>query len=401
MGVNEVKSGGIAAVIVAGGRGVRLGTPLPKPLIPLGDRPLVSYSLETWNIYPDLSHLVLVCAAGWLNQAEEIARRWAPDKTCAVVVGGEERYDSVQAGLNALPDGTQIVAVHDAARPFLSAALIRRTLAPLVDHHGALPGLQPVDTLRKSEQGISAGASDRARYVLSQTPQCFRRPVLETAFERARRDGFTGTDDASYVERLPGARVAVVAGDPDNFKITTPNDLERAQAMVKGKMFPRYRCGEGFDAHRYATGRKLVLGGVAVPFDLGLHGHSDADVLCHALGDALLGAVSLGDLGMHFPDSDAAYRDISSIELLRRIGEMVAAQGFSIVNVDATLIVQLPKIGPYRDKMRANIAAALGIAEHAVSVKATTTEGMGPYGRGEGIACRAVALVVQNHPGIR
>ncbi|MBU1881843.1 2-C-methyl-D-erythritol 2,4-cyclodiphosphate synthase, partial [bacterium] len=260
---------------------------------------------------------------------------------------------------------------------------------------GAVPGIPVADTLRRFSENLSAGTIDRSQYILTQTPQCFQLPILRQALIKADEDGFVGTDDASCVERLPGTRVTIVSGEASNFKVTTSEDLYRAETMANSIATPGCRCGEGFDAHRYATGRDLILGGVKVPFDLGLHGHSDADVLCHAIGDALLGSVALGDLGVHFPDSDPQYEGVSSIELLRKIAAMVADRGYQIVNIDATLILQFPKIAPYRDEMRENIAAALSLALDAVSVKATTTEGMGPFGRGEGIACRAVALVVK------
>lgn len=385
--------GSVTAVIVAGGRGTRLGLDLPKPLIPLGSRPLISYSLETFERFPGVSHIVLVCGADWLKKAKELGKRWASGKLAAVVPGGERRADSVRAGLSCLEKSCSKVAIHDAARPFVTRRIIKSTLDPLDRYHGAVPGLLPADTLRKHSGGISQGALDRSRFVLTQTPQCFQRQVLEEAFRRADEDAFTGTDDASYVELLPGVRIAVVDGGQENFKITTPQDLDRARAMVERGKTQGFRCGQGFDAHRFTTGRPLILGGVTIPFDLGLHGHSDADVLSHAIGDALLGSASLGDLGHHFPDSDPAYKGISSLILLEKIREMVSARGFSISSVDATLVLQLPKIAPYREEIIAKLAGALKIDPDRISIKATTTEGMGPEGRGEGITCHAVVLV--------
>ena len=390
--MNVKGDGGITAVIVAGGEGLRLGQDQPKPLISLGSRPLVTYSLETFAKFPAVSRIILVCGKGWFNEAQKLGERWAQGKLATVVPGGKERSDSVRAGITCLPKNCSKVAIHDAARPFVTADLIEKVLKGLRHCHGAVPGLPLADTLRRHGGGISTGTPDRSQYVLSQTPQCFHRQPLEEAFRRAELDGFSGTDDAAYMERLPGARIAIVEGDPINFKITTPDDLHRARAMMEG-WDNDFRVGEGFDAHRFTAGRKLILGGVEIPFELGLHGHSDADVLCHAVGDALLGAVSLGDLGQHFPDSDPAYEGISSLKLLERICDMVAERGYAIHSVDSTLVLQLPKIAPHRDLIRTSLAKALKIDVDQISVKATTTEGMGPEGRGEGITCRAVVLV--------
>jgi 2-C-methyl-D-erythritol 2,4-cyclodiphosphate synthase/2-C-methyl-D-erythritol 4-phosphate cytidylyltransferase len=384
-----------SVIIVAGGTGVRLGQDIPKPLVKLGRLPLVAYSLRAFEQFPGISHIVLVCGSDWLDQARRLGRRYAPVKLLAVTPGGAQRSDSVCAGLAQLPDDCDRLAIHDAARPFIKPITIQETLEALENHHGSAPGLPLADTLRRRENSLSAGTVDRARYVLMQTPQCFHRETLLTALDRAIADGFSGTDDVSYVERLPGARVAITTGDPENFKITTQEDLERARNMVSRNRTLDFRCGEGYDAHRLVEGRKLILGGVDIPSEKGLLGHSDADVLCHAIGDALLGAASLGDLGAHFPDSDPAYKGISSLALLERIADLLREKGFSISNVDATLILEKPKIAPHREKMTLNLAAALKIPPDRVSVKATTTEGMGFEGRGEGISCGAVATIIK------
>lgn len=391
MGGNDREK--VTALIVAGGMGKRVGHNQPKPLIPLGSRPIVAFSLETFEKHAEISGIVLICGRDWFDRAQDLGRIYAPGKLVTVVPGGAQRSDSVRAGMAHVPLGCSQVAIHDAARPFVAPQLISRVLNKLDHFHGAVPGLPLADTLRKREGEISSGAPDRTRFVLTQTPQCFKREVLEEAFRRADHDGFSGTDDASYVERLSGTRIAIVDGDPNNFKITTPQDLSRAKAVIEDQGSGGFRVGEGFDAHRFTAGRKLILGGVELPFDLGLHGHSDADVLCHAIGDALLGAVSLGDLGHHFPDSDPAYQGISSLKLLQRIRDMVVERGYMIRSVDSTLILQLPKIAPHRDRIRASLAEALKMDPDFVSVKATTTEGMGYEGRGEGITCRAVVLV--------
>ncbi len=393
--MNAIRPGSNTAVIVAGGAGIRLGGELPKPLVLLGRRPLVSYALQVFADHPAINSIVLVCGSSWVKQAEKIARRWGGGKVTAVVPGGAQRPDSVRAGLAALPSSCRQVAIHDAARPFVKPTLITAAFAALDRNHGAVPGIPLTDTLRRTQNALSRGALDRSEYILTQTPQCFHRDVIAEAMHHAQTTGFFGTDDAAYVEQLPGARIAVTAGDPDNFKITTPQDLERARRMLlSSKSVYAVRIGEGFDAHRLTAGRKLILGGVQIPYERGLLGHSDADVLCHAIGDGLLGAAALGDLGAHFPDSDPAYAGVSSLLLLSRIAEMLRERGFLIVNVDATLILENPKIAPHRPAMIQNIAAALDIRAAQVSVKATTTEGMGFEGRGEGVSCRAVVSVV-------
>jgi 2-C-methyl-D-erythritol 4-phosphate cytidylyltransferase/2-C-methyl-D-erythritol 2,4-cyclodiphosphate synthase len=388
------RPGSKTALIVAGGAGLRLGFKLPKPLVLLGRRPLVSYALQAFADHPDIAQIVLVCGSGWKKKAEQIARRWGGGKIAAVVPGGAERPDSVRVGLAALPSSCSQVAIHDAARPFVKPSVVSAAFAALDRNHGAVPGIPLVDTLRRARDAQSLGALNRSEYILTQTPQCFHRDVIEEALHRAEATGFRGTDDAAYVEQLPGARIAVTAGDPDNFKITTPQDLEHARRMLSTvKSSLDIRIGEGFDAHRLTAGRRLILGGVQIPFDRGLSGHSDADVLCHAIGDGLLGAAALGDLGTHFPDSDPAYAGISSLLLLSRIASLLRDRGFQIINVDATLILESPKIAPHRSEMIRNIAAALDVDEVQVSVKATTTEGMGYEGRGEGVSCRAVVSV--------
>ncbi|TKJ42522.1 bifunctional 2-C-methyl-D-erythritol 4-phosphate cytidylyltransferase/2-C-methyl-D-erythritol 2,4-cyclodiphosphate synthase [candidate division LCP-89 bacterium B3_LCP] len=384
---------GITAIIVAAGSGVRLSADCPKPLIQLGNRPLVSFSLEAFELSPKIGNIVLVAGQKWLKEADDISRTWAPTKLFSIVKGGKERFDSVRAGMDKLPDNCRIVAVHDAARPFISQRIINDTIGALGKFHGAVPGIPLVDTLKIQSEGLSRGTRDRNQFTMTQTPQCFHREILEEAFRLADKDGFSGTDDASYVERLPGARIAIVDGDPDNYKITTEYDLNRARTMLANSISHGYRCGEGYDAHRLVPDRPLMLGGVNIPFDRGLEGHSDADVLCHAISDALLGAAALGDLGAHFPDSDPAYKNISSVLLLEKIHEMLKDSGFSISNVDATLILQKPKVAPYIKEMKVNLAKALQTSPENISVKATTTEGMGFEGRAEGVSCRVVVMV--------
>ena len=231
---------------------------------------------------------------------------------------------------------------------------------------------------------------------MTQTPQAFQFAVLQKAYEAAYRDNYCGTDDASLVERI-GVRVKMIAGSYENIKITTPEDLIIAEALLKSKAGGemQIRTGLGYDSHRFAQGRKLILGGVEIPFEKGLQGHSDADALIHAVCDALLGAAGAGDIGRHFPDTDPAYKDISSVILLERVREMIAAKGFFISNIDVSIIMEKPKLAPFAGEIAANIAKALNISAAGVNIKAKTNEGMGFVGRNEGIAVFAVATLTE------
>jgi len=305
-----------------------------------------------------------------------------------------------------VPEGTELVAVHDAARPLLAPRLVEALCAAAAGSGAAIPVLSVRDTLRRAEAGLSRGWQDRAGLCLTQTPQVFRIELLRRAYARLgdRAAGAPITDDAQLVEEL-GAAVQLVPGDPLNFKITEPADLAVAEQLLgaAGGPFgasrlpsPDARTGLGYDVHRLVAGRRLVLGGVEIAHPLGLLGHSDADVLCHAIGDALLGAAGLGDLGQHFPPSDPRWKGARSLDLLASIVEKVTAAGLGVVNVDAMLVCEAPPIAPHAARMRENLAGVLRLQPARVSVKATTSERLGFAGRGEGIACFATALLAPN-----
>ena len=270
--------------------------------------------------------------------------------------------------------------VHDAARPFVTEDVVQEVIRGAFDRGAAVPCVAVKDSLRENE-GERSRCVDRSRFFAVQTPQGFRKELLDEAYEKACKDGFSGTDDASLVERL-GYNVEIVDGDYDNIKITTKEDLPMEN-----------RIGTGFDVHRLVEGRKLILGGVEIPYEKGLDGHSDADVLIHALMDALLGAAAMGDIGRHFPDTDDAYKGISSMKLLDRVNNILAENMYSIGNADITVIAQKPKLSPYIEKMRENVADVLGIGKDLINIKATTTEKLGFTGRGEGIAAEAVCSI--------
>jgi 2-C-methyl-D-erythritol 4-phosphate cytidylyltransferase/2-C-methyl-D-erythritol 2,4-cyclodiphosphate synthase len=297
--------------------------------------------------------------------------------------------------------GVDLIMVHDAVRPFCGREIMERVLDAAWRKGAAVPGLPATETIQRvSRKGRVLTTPPRQELYGIQTPQAFHAEILRAALERATRQGFTGTDESSVV-RWAGYPVYVVAGTPENIKITRPIDLDLAELLWKHSTEegdsamnePGYRIGHGIDYHRLVEGRKLILGGVAVPFEKGLEGHSDADVLSHAVCDALLGAAALGDIGQHFPDTDPANSGRSSMEFLRGVRAGVDAEGWKILNVDATLLVQRPKLASYMPAMRQKIAEALEIDTQAVSIKATTTEGLNAEGRGEGISAQAIALL--------
>jgi 2-C-methyl-D-erythritol 4-phosphate cytidylyltransferase/2-C-methyl-D-erythritol 2,4-cyclodiphosphate synthase len=314
----------------------------------------------------------------------------------------------VLAAFQAVGDSTDIVIVHDAARPFASADLVSRTIAAAAESGAALAALPATDTVKRSGAPSDAGAADRLvaetlpreEIYLAQTPQAFRRDVLGRALALA-ESASEATDEAMLAEKS-GARVRLVEGETTNIKITTRSDLAIAEAIARGDRAAargaaepetRMRVGTGYDLHRLVEGRPLILGGVAIPFDRGLAGHSDADAVCHAVTDAVLGAAGAGDIGRHFPDADPAWRDANSLELLRRAMAIVRDRGYEVANVDVVVIAERPRLAGHVDAMRASVAAALGVAPDNVSVKGKTNEGVGELGAGLAIAVHAVALL--------
>jgi 2-C-methyl-D-erythritol 4-phosphate cytidylyltransferase/2-C-methyl-D-erythritol 2,4-cyclodiphosphate synthase len=306
-----------------------------------------------------------------------------------IAPGGARRQDSVANGFERISRQAEVVLVHDAARPFVTAALIDRTIDAAASHGAAVPALPAHDTVKRAHNGVVVETLPRDAVFLAQTPQGFRRDVLAKAIAMG-RSGIVATDEAMLAERA-GHPVHLIEGDPENTKITTSADLDAARRRVAPARTGR--AGVGYDLHRLIGGRPLVLGGVIIPFDRGLAGHSDADAVCHAVIDAVLGAAGAGDIGGHFPDTDPKWKDASSIDLLRRAAEILREHGLQVGNVDATVVAERPKLAPHVDAMRANIARALGIEPARVSIKAKTNEGVDAIGRGEAIAVHAVALV--------
>ncbi len=355
----------------------------------LGGRPLLSYALTTCRAHPAVDEIILVVAPDDMERAAQLIVQGPARVTEKVVCGGAERRDSVWHGLQEVAPGTAIVLIHDAARPFLSRQLISACIAAAQRHGAAVVAMPIADTLKQAaEDGIVTATVPRDRLWGAQTPQGFKFPLLFAAYQQAVTANWTVTDDASVVERA-GHRVCLVEGETMNFKITRPSDQAMAERMLGSGM----RVGFGYDVHRLVANRALVLGGVTVPHSHGLLGHSDADVLIHAIMDALLGAAALGDIGQHFPDTDPRYLGSSSRGLLTDVVALLHASGYTPTSIDATLVAQAPRLAPFIPAMQACLAATLGLRCECVSVKATTTEGLGFVGEGAGIAAYATACL--------
>ena len=382
----------VVAVVPAAGRGRRMGT--AKQFLPLAGVPLLTRTLLVLEAAAPVAEVVVAAPPG--GEEELRARCVAPyrlGKVAAVVPGGDARQDSVAAGVEwALARGADWILVHDAARPLASPELFARVLQAARETGAAVAAVPCFDTVKRSAEGRRVEATeDRSRLWLVQTPQAFRAGLLQEALDRARRRGWRATDEASLVERV-GGEVRLVMGERHNLKVTTPEDLRLARGWLR-EGEPAWRVGQGLDVHRLVEGRPLVLAGVRIPFARGLEGHSDADVVAHAVMDALLSAAGLGDIGQHFPDHDPAYAGADSLALLGRVVEMLAARGWRPVQVSVTCLAQAPRLAPYRERMRANLARVLGLEGGAVNLAATTSEGLGFAGRGEGMAAWATAVV--------
>ncbi|MBO8129342.1 MAG: 2-C-methyl-D-erythritol 4-phosphate cytidylyltransferase [Peptococcaceae bacterium] len=386
------------AVVVAAGQGSRMGKGPKKQFRLLAGLPVLGHTLQAFEDSTVIKGVTLVVAPDEVEWCRvEIVERYGYTKVAEVVPGGAERQESVWNGLLRVPE-IPFVVIHDGVRPFITPRHIAQVVEGAKDYGAATLAVPPKDTIKivDEDRGTTKNLP-RDKLWLVQTPQAFRRDTIVEAHYKARVDGFTGTDDTSLVEHA-GGRVRVVTGDYANIKITTPEDFAFAEVLLGGRAV--VRTGFGYDVHRLVEGRRLVLGGVTIPHRRGLQGHSDADVLTHAVMDALLGAAGAGDIGHHFPDSDPSYRDISSLKLLAAVNDLILERSLEIGNLDITVVAQEPRLAPYIPEMRSNLARVLGIGEEVINIKATTTEGLGFTGKGEGIAAYAIAslrVVVSPH----
>lgn len=387
----------VSAIIAAAGSGTRLGSAKPKQMLDLGGGSMLSHSLRAFLGHPRIAEVIVVLPAG-MSAAALPGIDPARAEGFRAVIGGARRQDSVANAFDAVDPSAGVVLIHDAARPFVSAELIDRTIDAAIAHGAAIAAVQSRDTVKRvaHEPGgaVIVGTIPRDSVYLAQTPQGFRREVLAAAVA-AGRSGVEATDEAALAERA-GFQVHVVEGDPGNVKITTAEDLDAARQRL-GRGGPErpalHRVGTGYDLHRLVEGRPLVIGGVTIPSDRGALAHSDGDVACHAATDAILGAASLGDIGRHFPDTDVRWKDADSLVLLRETAHLVREAGFEVVNLDVTVILERPKIKDVIQQMCVRLADALGIDPSRVSVKGKTNEGVDAVGRGEAVASHAVALL--------
>ncbi|HJN29811.1 MAG TPA: 2-C-methyl-D-erythritol 4-phosphate cytidylyltransferase [Candidatus Latescibacteria bacterium] len=377
-------SGSTGVVLIpAAGRGQRMGSETPKQYLPVNGRPLLARTIEAIHRCDRVHGIVVAIHPDDQDRYDSIAAAIGP-KLRGSVFGGHERTDSVYEALKALQDEDDIILVHDAVRPWVRPDLVANVIDATDRHGAAIAALPVTDTVKQVADGVIVATPDRRQLWNAQTPQGFHRELLISAF--AQRDpAQPATDESVLVERA-GHQVHIVEGDVANVKVTTPRDLPSPETLPT-------RIGQGYDVHAFDEGSPLILGGVPIESPRGLMGHSDADVLTHAVIDALLGAVNLGDVGQLFPDTDAAYAGISSLVLLEQVRNRLQSMGAQIINIDTVIIAQAPKLAPYAQQIAASLAATLQLDVSRVSIKATTTERLGFIGREEGMAAQAVALV--------
>lgn len=389
-----------------------------KAFVPVLGRPLITHTLTVFQESPEVAEIVLVVLSQDLSRAKQLVSDYGFTKVRSIQVGGETRRDSVRNGLSQISSDCEIVVIHDGARPLVHHDVIAASIEAAKVDGAAIAAVPVIDTIKSSHDGQYVSETlERDRLYAVQTPQTFKREIIQQAYEQAYADGYMGTDDASLVERL-GFPVRIVRGSYDNIKVTTPTDLVIAESLLAKRCaqsltFPEndteeqdtytsfpvenprfdFRVGYGYDIHRFGLGRRLFLGGIEFEGEEGLVGHSDADVILHAISDAILGAIGAGDIGRLFPDTDPSYKDIRSTILLARVSELAARLGWCVGNVDLTLIAQHPRIAPRISSMCSTIADTLQIKPDKVNIKATTAEGLGPVGQRLGAECHAVVTV--------
>lgn len=388
-----------AAIITAGGVGLRMGLDLPKQYLELADVPILVHAVRALQCSSFIKTIILVVPVDHLGYTRELVRKYDLDLVDQVVSGGRTRQESVWAGLKNVPEDVELVVVHDGVRPLVDPALVDACVVRASETGAAMLAVPVKDTLKSVADDIVAVTVDRRELWQAQTPQVAQVDLLKKAFVAARQDGFEGTDEASLLEHID-VKVSVVMGSAINIKVTRIDDLALAGALLggdhkRGDSVGVLRVGHGYDAHRLIEGRKLVLGGEAIPYEKGLLGHSDADVLLHALADAMFGAAGLGDIGSHFPDNDPSYKGISSLILLGKVVEKIGSLGLCLANADITVIAQQPKLAHYFPAMLENISRTVGVSSSCLNLKATTTEQMGFTGRGEGIAAHAIVALTK------
>ena len=383
-----------AVIIAAAGSSSRMGTGVDKQFVILAGKPVLWHTINVFKQLPQIHQILVTVSPGNAERVAALLQQTLADIPWQIVPGGAERQDSVRNALQLVSPSVELVLVHDGARPFVEPECVLKSMQAAAETGAAVVAVPVKDTIKLADAaGGVKQTLDRSSLWQVQTPQTFRRELLLKAHEQAAAAGVVATDDAALVE-WAGGSVSLVRGTYYNFKVTTPEDLVLAEAVAAERRGRRMqRVGFGYDVHQFVAGRPLMLGGVEVPHDRGLEGHSDADVLLHAISDALLGAAGLGDIGKHFPDTDPRYKGISSLLLLREVCRKLKEAGYTAQNLDAVIAAQEPKLAPYIARMNETIAAALDIPVSQVNVKATTTEHLGFVGRKEGIAAQAVVMI--------
>jgi 2-C-methyl-D-erythritol 4-phosphate cytidylyltransferase / 2-C-methyl-D-erythritol 2,4-cyclodiphosphate synthase len=393
----------LIVILAAAGSGKRLGLGKNKAFVLLGVAPIIVYNLKQINTIKNLDRVVVVVAANEISEAAEILEKYQdeyyPGLQWELIAGGKERQDSVANALDAITETGGYIAVHDGARPFATAQIFERVWQVARKTGAAIAAVPVKNTIKiVDDKNLVTVTPERNTLYSVQTPQIFRVWLLKMAYKALKITGAVVTDDASAVE-LMGVPVTVAEGSYENNKITTPEDLLWAKALLREKgavtVDESIHVGSGFDVHCLVPNRKLIICGISIPYELGLEGHSDADVALHALMDAMLGAAGMGDIGQHFPDTDAAFKDADSMILLRHVIKTLALAGWQVGNADITIIAEQPKIAPYKEAMKKNLQKELRLADDALNVKATTTEKLGFVGRKEGIAAQAIVTVIR------
>jgi len=381
----------VCVIIAAAGMSRRMESiTSSKQLIRINSTPVIEYSLRAFSNSYSVDSIIIVTKSEDIEETRRISENY-PKVKC-ITLGGAERFDSVKIAFTWVPENADIVAIHDAARPLITTEYIDELIALTLEHGAVCPVGRVVDTVKRSLDGkLISDTLDRNELFAAQTPQMFKREIYKTALDFAKKEAFSFTDDASIVEHM-GHPVYLSINPKPNVKITRPDDVEYARLYLKERA-SQMKIGHGYDVHKLVPDRALILGGVKLDYSMGLLGHSDADVLVHAIMDALIGALGLGDIGKHFPDTDERYKGISSILLLEQVKALIFENGYKVGNIDATVIAQKPKLLPHISQMRDNIAKALDCSVDLINVKATTEEGLGFTGTLEGISAHAVALI--------
>ncbi len=382
----------VSLIIAAAGSGRRFGYEKNKVFYPLGNKPMIWHTVQRAAECSLVDEIVIVAGKNDIEEMKAIFAEFPLPVPIKITQGGKERQDSVYSAMKEVSPDADILLVHDGARPMADKNMFSELIEQVKEKEAVIYAVPVKDTIKQQdEQGLVRKTLCRDTLAAVQTPQGFKRTVLEAAYRYGKKENIYATDDASLAEAA-GFPVHILLGSYANIKVTTKEDIKMAEQGLG--IVPIPRVGLGYDVHRLGEGRRLVLGGVEIPFERGLVGHSDADVLVHAVMDALLGAAGLKDIGTYFPDTDERFRNISSISLLENVGRLLKENGYAIGNIDATLMAERPKIAPYIDKMKEHICQALEIAPSQLAIKATTTEKLGFVGKEEGMAAQAIASII-------